>query len=561
MLLCTPVAVRGILLAALFLVPLARAQDATFGEILWAGEGPAPDTMPIVKSRARPDYPEEMLKADVPGYVLVSLRIDSSGKRLGFSALGSHLSFQRAVEASFPDWGVTPAKNAGKPVASNVWVRVVFNPKSAEPGAPDATARLLQPTLIKVDVSPTPAGHTPLARVRVDLDAAGVVTGVEAVDRIPDNPLSSIRQSLQSWRFAPARKNGEPVASGLELSVLCLVSTPAAPTDFVAAKPVRQKAPVFPDAMRRNGIRGEVAIDFWVDEKGSVQNCSVAECDNPAVEGPALTALREWKYAPATRGGKPVATQLRVAIAFGIGDAPGGGESAVSIEARGDPSKLRPELRYDTTAKVRGVIAPVYPYAQRRDHVRGKARAAVLIDPQGQVAAVKILSADQPEFGLAFTAALEGYKFDPASKEGKAVPQIVNLEQIFTEGALPDQVADGLLALEKKQPEKIAEPSALDSPLRLVSRRAAFLPTAPGLSATGGEAVVECLIAQDGRAHLSRIVSATHPAFGYAAVQASSTWWFEPPKAGGKPAVVRARLPFKFSAGATQPGPPAQQAK
>ena len=32
-----------------------------------------------------------------------------------------------------------------------------------------------------------------------------------------------------------------------------------------------------------------------------------------------------------------------------------------------------------------------------------------------------------------------------------------------------------------------------------------------------------------------------------AAVQAAAAWWFEPPKVGGKPAIVRVRVPFKFS--------------
>ena len=33
---------------------------------------------------------------------------------------------------------------------------------------------------------------------------------------------------------------------------------------------------------------------------------------------------------------------------------------------------------------------------------------------------------------------------------------------------------------------------------------------------------------------------------GYAAVQAAAQWLFEPPKSGGKPAVVRLIVPFVF---------------
>ena len=45
---------------------------------------------------------------------------------------------------------------------------------------------------------------------------------------------------------------------------------------------------------------------------------------------------------------------------------------------------------------------------------------------------------------------------------------------------------------------------------------------------------------------MPRVVSATEEGFGYAAVQAVSAWWFEPPLMGGKPVVVRVQIPFKF---------------
>lgn len=46
---------------------------------------------------------------------------------------------------------------------------------------------------------------------------------------------------------------------------------------------------------------------------------------------------------------------------------------------------------------------------------------------------------------------------------------------------------------------------------------------------------------------LPRVKSASHEAFGYAAVQAASAWWFEPPRVGGTPAIVRVQIPFKFT--------------
>jgi TonB family protein len=75
--------------------------------------------------------------------------------------------------------------------------------------------------------------------------------------------------------------------------------------------------------------------------------------------------------------------------------------------------------------------------------------------------------------------------------------------------------------------------------------------------------MIEVLVDEEGRARLPRVVSATDPAFGYAAVQAVSTWWFEPPRAAGKTVVARAQIPFRFgpkapsSPSAPPSGPPA----
>jgi TonB family protein len=150
-------------------------------------------------------------------------------------------------------------------------------------------------------------------------------------------------------------------------------------------------------------------------------------------------------------------------------------------------------------------------------------------------------------------AALEGFAFDPALKDGKPVPHLIKFEQFFSPPELPDESGDSLLWLEKRHPERIVAASALDAPLKPVSQRAPVFPVSVGPGIDTGEAVIEVLVDEDGHARLPRIVSATDEAFGYAAMQAAAAWWFEPPMAGGKPVVVRARVPFKF--GTKSPAP------
>lgn len=128
----------------------------------------------------------------------------------------------------------------------------------------------------------------------------------------------------------------------------------------------------------------------------------------------------------------------------------------------------------------------------------------------------------------------------PAVKRGgKPVATLITSEQVFSPFELPDEPGDDLLGLEKKSPDKIVPIAKLDVPLKIVSRREPIFPVtvAPGVTKTG-------------RVRLPRIKSASDDAFGYAAVQAASGWWFEPPLVNGKPVVVREEIPFRFAKGA-----------
>ncbi len=533
-----------ILVAAAIDPTWLRAQEVTVGAPSWLLSGPAPDQLPQAKRPLRPDYPKEMRKTPEMGYVIVVRYVDASGQSLLLSAQGTSIAFQRAVEAEFGDWKMVPASRGGKPVDAQLWLPVIFNPKVATAERPDRGPRLLAVAPVFLPAGPArPSGPSTL-RLRLNLDAAGVITLMTPEDPVPDRLREAVTEALKSWRFAPASRGGQAVAAEITMPLLvCQLPFPNNAAKTSPPKPISRVEPEYPYVMRRFGLQGEVLIEFVVDEEGWVQNPVIAASDNPAFDEPALEAMLKWKYQPATVDGRKVKTRARQTIVFKLF---GGGTDVFHISERGDQAKLPPEMRYDVPPKIRGVQIPVYPYAQRREGTRGKAAATMLIDVRGRVAAVKVRSADQPEFGFALAAALEGFTFDPALKDGKPVPQLLNFEQVFNGMELPDEESDWLLSLEKKQSDKIVRAGTLDAPLKPVSRQPPHFPRSIGDKVTTGAALVECLIDEKGRVHLPRIVKASDPAFGYAAVQAVASWWFEPPRKGGKPVVTRVQVPFDF---------------
>ncbi len=533
-----------LLLAPVICFSLLRAQDVTVGDPVWLLSDPAPDELPKTKGRLKPDYPDELRKTAETGYVIVIRYVDATGQSLSLNAHGTHLPFQRAVEAEINGRKMSPARRGGQPINAWIWQPVIFNPVPAARDARDHIPRLLALTPVFTPKRPTPAGRPLVVSMRLSLDDTGAITRAEPETSVEGKILDAIQDALKNWRFGPAHRGGQPVAAEITVPVLCQPPLQAESGKTTPPKVIHQEQPEYPLVMRQFGLGGQVIVQFEVDTEGRVQNPVIEASDSPAFEEPALEALLKWKFQPATCDGKKIKTRMKAPVKF---EGRAGRDGVFEISKNADQSKLPPSLRYDVSPKIRGVQIPVYPYPQRRDNIRGKAAATMLIDPQGRVSAVKIRSADQPEFGLALTAALEGFTFDPALKDGKPVPHLLNFEQEFTAMQLPDHKGERLLYMEKKHPEDIVSAAALDAPVKPVSRRAPAFPKSVENDVTSGEATIECLIDTKGRARLPRLIKASAPAFGYAALQAVSTWWFEPPRRAGRPVVTRVNIPFAFS--------------
>jgi TonB family protein len=106
-----------------------------------------------------------------------------------------------------------------------------------------------------------------------------------------------------------AKTSGEsaPVPEAPEVSV--------SDQPVVPAKLVRAVQPIYPPDAMRSYITGDVRIEAEVDKRGQIGAMKI-------LLGPkqfrqvAMDALQQYEYAPATQGGKPVASKVTVTIKF-----------------------------------------------------------------------------------------------------------------------------------------------------------------------------------------------------------------------------------------------------
>jgi protein TonB len=80
--------------------------------------------------------------------------------------------------------------------------------------------------------------------------------------------------------------------------------------------PTVQARPNYPFELRRDGISGQVVVDFIVDASGRVQNAFAASSSHRDFEPAAVQAVSKWQFRAGRRGGSAVNTHMQVPIVF-----------------------------------------------------------------------------------------------------------------------------------------------------------------------------------------------------------------------------------------------------
>jgi len=111
------------------------------------------------------------------------------------------------------------------------------------------------------------------------------------------------------------KNHGKAQTSGESAPVPVAPEVSVSDQPVVPAKLLRAVQPIYPPDAMRNYITGDVRIEAEVDKQGRIGGMKI-------LLGPkqfrqvAMDALKQYEYAPATQGGKPVASKVTVTIKF-----------------------------------------------------------------------------------------------------------------------------------------------------------------------------------------------------------------------------------------------------
>jgi TonB family protein len=172
------------------------------------------------------------------------------------------------------------------------------------------------------------------ARVVINTDASGKLADWLVVGYSHREFAEAAVVAIKQWKFEPARLQGEPVGTTVELAFYfevkgVVVSTTCA-VEYLEGQlmrilkdsytyhpcslreldriptPIVIITPQYSGALAQKGVTGKVTVEFFIDETGAVRLPAASAKDDTMLTALAIDALRQWKFAPPTSKGRGV---------------------------------------------------------------------------------------------------------------------------------------------------------------------------------------------------------------------------------------------------------------
>jgi TonB family protein len=394
--------------------------------------------------------------------------------------------------------------------------------------------------------------------LRLAIDPEGKVVSSRVLDATDPRFAAAAQTAAQQWLFSPALDDGKPVAASMDAPVYFApdnptfkgpgpLGPPRDQTPFVSptTEAVLSSTPEieYPDALIDRGLAGRAQFTCVALPDGRTAEPRIRAATHVDFVAPALKAVEQLTYTPRKVGDLPVKAEVEGELTFDLPP----GHSADPLSANGitGPEGGAPSAEFRPFL----VVDPVFPYDLLASGKDGSAAVTYTIDTSGSPRDVRVSEASDPEFGQALLAAVELSTFTEPMKGSDAAEVAVRQRATFKAkpGGTEAEADPQLRLLSALRENKLRGAQGLDGPLTPLYRVAPRYPLSLRTSGRPrGQAQVEAVIDRDGRVRLPRIVSASDPAFGWAAATALSQWVFKAPLRAGAPTDVKVRIPIEF---------------
>lgn len=165
-----------------------------------------------------------------------------------------------------------------------------------------------------------------VVRLECVVKADGTVGDVRVIDSLGPELDDAAVKALKQWTFNPGTKDGTPVPVMVEVEISFAqrdreprLGSPEVYTigdGVTSPRPVKEVKPTYTDEAKQAGIQGTVTMDCVVLPDGTVGDVRVSKKLDPGLDAEAVKTLRQWRFSPGQKDGKPVPVQVFVEMSF-----------------------------------------------------------------------------------------------------------------------------------------------------------------------------------------------------------------------------------------------------
>lgn len=213
-----------------------------------------------------------------------------------------------------------------------------------------------------------------------------------------------------------------------------------------------QVPPTYPPLARQARVQGTVVLHALIGKDGSIQELEVVS-GHPMLVQAALDAVKQWRYKPYFYNGEPAVVETNINVNFQLSDTPGQAHSneppanissAETGSSKPSPA-AQPSQNQDSDQAPRayrvggGVTAPklinapdpVYSKEARKARYEGTVVLWMIVSTEGLPQDIKVQRALGMGLDEEAIRAVKQWRFEPATKDGKPVPVMINVEVNF----------------------------------------------------------------------------------------------------------------------------------
>jgi TonB family protein len=210
----------------------------------------------------------------------------------------------------------------------------------------------------------------------------------------------------------------------IPLAALRAASAPA-DTDISALPQVMEytSPPLYSDEAHGLGIEGIVRLEVRVKADGRAGNLRVLNGLGFGLDENALLAVRDWRFRPGRRNGRPVESTTQVDVEFNLRNAELNELIANDMATRVGPGVVPPRIIHR--------VEPEYPVQEMTTPPAGAVILDAVIQENGIPKVVRVVRSITWKLDESAINALEQWKFSPALKDGQPVKVRMNVAMTF----------------------------------------------------------------------------------------------------------------------------------